>query len=65
MLIVSLITDCDYNRPEALLGRAAAALLTGKADAHRADVYTWLLMQPGTEKLACANAKPAPEGAKK
>jgi hypothetical protein len=44
----------DANRRDALLGRAAAALLTGQGKAHRVDAYTWLFSQKGADKALCA-----------
>ena len=55
------IFAADPNRRDALLGRAAAALLVGKADAHRADAFAWLFAQKGVEKPACVAAIKAPE----
>ena len=55
------ILAADPNRRDALLGRAAAALLVGKADAHRADAFAWLFAQKGVEKPACVVAVKAPE----
>jgi hypothetical protein len=47
----------DANRSDALLGRSAAALLTGQGPAHRVDAYTWLFAQKGGDKALCAAPK--------
>ena len=41
------------QRRDALLGRAAAGLLTGEAAKHQAHAFAWLFVQPGSEKPAC------------
>ena len=54
----------DPNRRDALLGRAASALLVGKGEAHRADAFTWLLSQSAAKPLCAAKAAPAKEAGK-
>jgi hypothetical protein len=63
------VLAADPNRRDAWLGRAAAAALSGKADAHRADAFAWFMLQPGSDKPACSAqpeaAKPAEKPAEK
>ena len=47
------ILAADPNRRDALLGRAAAGLLTGEAAKHQAHAFAWLFVQPGVDKPAC------------
>ena len=47
------ILAADPNRRDALLGRAAAGLLSGEAAKHQAHAFAWLFVQPGTDKPAC------------
>ena len=47
------ILAADPNRRDALLGRAAAALLNGQSADHQVHAFTWLFTQSGGEKPAC------------
>ncbi len=55
------ILAADPNRRDALLGRAAAGLLTGETAKHQAHAFAWLFVQPGTDKPACKGQEKAAE----